>query len=183
MTEEHGITEQNPVDGATCVPYTRRSADGLSSRGPIAGEPMEMAFFLPLFVTAFPSVWVGALYIVSIIGPWSFLARHYPHDETVRGTSYRVVSMSAGLVSYSSCLTAIANDEFLTIKPLLPFRPFHPPFTLPRSAIHDVLTARFLFFRTVSFSVAGRELRLFGSVATATFWTNEGTTENRAAEH
>ena len=144
---------------------------------------MEMAFFLPLFVVAFPIVWVGALYVVSMIGPWNFLARHYPHDETVRGTSYRFVSMSAGLVSYSNCLTVIANDEFPTIKPLPPFRPFHPPFTLPRSAIHDVLTARFLFFRTVSFSVVGRELRLFGSVATATFWRNKRTTESRAAEH
>lgn len=144
---------------------------------------MEMEFFLPLFVVAFPIVWVGVLYVISVIGPWSFLARHYPHDKSVQGTSYWFVSMSAGLVSYSNCLTVIANDEFLTIKPLLPFRPFHPPFTLPRSAIPDVLTARFLFFPTVSFSVAGRELRLFGSVTTATFWTNEGTTENRAAEH
>ena len=142
-----------------------------------------MAFFLPLFVVAFPIVGVGVLYVISVIGPWSFLARHYPHDKSVQGRSYWFVSMSAGLVSYSNCLTVIANDEFLTIKPLLPFRPFHPPLTLPRSAIQYVMKARFIFVQTVSFSVAGRELRLFGSVATATFWTNEDTKESRAAEH
>lgn len=33
---------------------------------------MEMAFFLPLFVVAFPIAWAGVAYLISTIGPVEF---------------------------------------------------------------------------------------------------------------
>jgi hypothetical protein len=131
---------------------------------------MQPLTFLILFAVVFPVVWFGGLYLISVIGPWRKLSQEYPCIESVAGTSHWFVSLRVGPISYSNCLTAVSNTDHLTLMVLKPFRPFHPPFTLPRTAVTHVETGRFLFVPTVSFMIGDHELRLFGSVATSEFW-------------
>lgn len=131
---------------------------------------MEPAIFIAIFVVAFPVLWVSGLYITADYGPWRTLAKLYPHDETATGTSYWFASLSMGLFSYKNCLTATANSEQLTLRVILPFRPFHPPVTIPRSAVSHVIQGRYGFLSSVRFQVADYDLRLLGGIATSTFW-------------
>ena len=134
---------------------------------------MDPLTIVILFAVVFPIVWVGGLYLISSIGPWGQLSQEYPHVESVAGTSHWFVSLKVGPISYSNCLTAVSNPDHLTLTVLMPFRPFHPPLTLPRTAVTHVETGRFLFVPTVSFMIGDTELRLFGSVATSVFWQSD----------
>jgi hypothetical protein len=131
---------------------------------------MQPLSFVVLLSAVIPIVWIGSLYLISLIGPWGALSKQYPYVESISGTSHWFVSLKAGPVSYSNCLTAVSNSRYLTLRALLPLRPFHPPITLPRSAVTNIVIDRFLFVPTVSFMICDQELRLFGSVASSAFW-------------
>ena len=131
---------------------------------------MEPLAFVALFTVVFPIMWIGILYLISLIGPWGRLSKQYPHVESETGTSHWFVSLTAGPVSYSSCLTAVSDSNYLTLRTLFLLRLFHPPITLPRTAVTNIVTGRFLFVPTVSFMVGDQELRLYGSVASSAFW-------------
>lgn len=130
-------------------------------------EPIEFAIILGI---AFPIVWFVGLYVMATFGPWSRLTKRYPHNKSVTGTSYWFVSLAAGWFSYSNCLTAVANRDYLTLRIILPFRLFHPPVSIPRSAVSHVTKNRFLFVSSVTFQLRNHELRLFGRVAESAFW-------------
>ncbi len=129
------------------------------------------------FVVGILALWlvlsVAGLFLMSRFGPWAKLARLYPHDDSFVGKTYWFVSLTYGLISYSNCLTATANSDRLSLRIIPPFGAFHPPFTLPRSAVSNVTTRRILFIRSVTFRVGDYHLRLFGSVANAPFWQAE----------
>lgn len=114
--------------------------------------------------------WFASLYAISLFGPWGALASMFPYDESVRGTTHGFVSLSVGLLSYSNCLKAISNRDQLTVMIMFPFRPFHPPFTIPRNEVTDIKVGRFLFVPRVKFVVASYRITMYGSIANSEFW-------------
>ena len=70
-----------------------------------------------------------------------------------------------------------ATDDRLTLRVMPPFDwflLFHPPFTLPRSAVHGVQFTHVLgWIPCVTFRVAGFRLRLHGSVVKSAFWQSD----------
>ena len=132
---------------------------------------MNAWYLIALVAVAFPTFWIGCLYGMARIGPWRSLALEYPAVDLPSGSTYWFVSLQSGGFTYSNCLFAIASQEYLTLKPLLPFRPFHPAITLPREAVTDVESSNgFWMFRSVSFRVLGRRLKIYGPVVSSAFW-------------
>lgn len=85
--------------------------------------------YLPLyFPLYFLSLWIFVTYVVSWIGGWHLLARHFRTDAEFTGTLYRWfhATMRFG-VHYNGALKAGANAEGLYLAPLFLFRIGHPP--------------------------------------------------------
>jgi len=125
---------------------------------------------LAMIGAAFPVLWIGVLFVGAAVGPWRSLATQYPVDREFSGTRFMFLSLGSGLSSSSHCICDVVNDDHLTLPIGFLFRPFHPPFTIPRSAICDVVPGRFLFIHHVEFCVSGKKLKLYGSVTTSPFW-------------
>jgi hypothetical protein len=119
----------------------------------------------------------GIMFALAHLGPWHRLATQYPADDPPHGTRYRFVSLGCGWVGYNNGLDAVATDDRLTLRVMPPFDwilLFHPPFTLPRSAVHDVQFSRVLgWIPCVTFQVAGFKLRLHGGVVQSEFWQTD----------
>ncbi len=144
------------------------TSQGLSENGAAKMNEWQLVAFLAF---ASPPLWIFGLYGMARLGPWRSLAAEYPAIEVPSGTRYWFVSLQSGLFTYANCFYAIATNEHLTLRALLPFRPFHPAITFPRSAITDVTVGGgFWLFRSVSFSISGRDLTIYGPVAGSTFW-------------
>jgi hypothetical protein len=117
------------------------------------------------------ALYLGLLRLMSVLGPWQRLAAQFPLENHALGaTRYWPVSLKAGLASYGNCLIVEADADWLTLIPMFIVRPFHPPITLPRSAVSQIHIDRFWFVRWVSFVVDDRPLQLYGRVVTSDFW-------------
>jgi hypothetical protein len=113
-----------------------------------------MEKFVPfIFLVAFPLMWIGISFLISRIGGWSSLAKHY-RDDQVRDlthlaeevTWYRMRSVSMGISNYSSCVTLGASKTGLRLSVMFLFRVGHPPLFIPWSEFHSVRKKGILFF-------------------------------------
>jgi|GEM_PF-4816370 len=125
---------------------------------------------ISIIVVASLVLYMGICFSTAAIGPWRSLAIRFPYNESISGIHYRFVSMGAGVSSYSWCLSAIASSDHLTLWVFWPFRPFHPPMTLPRSEIAEIVAGRVLFMPYVAFCIAGERLKIYGPLAASSFW-------------
>lgn len=131
---------------------------------------MDPSLFVAVMIVAISAGWCLVSFAVARLGPWSRLAQRYPTLDCAVGRRYRIVSLQSGWLTYNNCLCAVASETHLTLKTWLPFRLFHPPFTLPRTAVTNVHRRKLMFWSSVSFRIDNFDLKLYGSVAGAEFW-------------
>ncbi len=103
---------------------------GFPERHPEPSEWMPALF--PVF---FVGMWVGVCSLLSEMGGWRTLARHYGASSPFPGKRFRFRSARLGGVNYNSCLTFEAGPAGLHISVLAPFRVGHPPLLVPWSDI------------------------------------------------
>ena len=118
--------------------------------------------------------WIAGLYGMARLGPWRFLAAKYPAIEFPSGKRFWFVSLQSGVFSYSNCFVAVASSEYLTLRAIPPFQLFHPAITLPRASVTGVRTFNgFWIFKSVCFSLSGRDFTIYGPVVESEFWRSK----------
>ena len=75
--------------------------------------------------------WVGIVTLLSRVGGWARLARHYRTFESFGGEPIRFQFGYLGFVRYKGTLTFGAEAKGLYIATLVLFRPGHPPLVVP----------------------------------------------------
>ena len=75
--------------------------------------------------------WLGIVTLLSRVGGWARLARHYRTFESFGGEPIRFQFGYLGFVRYKGALTFGAEAKGLYIAPLVLFRPGHPPLQVP----------------------------------------------------
>ncbi len=124
-----------------------------------------------LVITLLLSMWFVIGYLSPMIGPWGRLVSQYPVNQwspTVSKAHF--VSMDRGLMSYGNCLTIDFSDDTMTVRMGFLLLPFHPPFTVPKSAIRDVRRGRLLFIDWITFRVDDCRFLLWGPNARTRFF-------------
>jgi len=104
----------------------------------------------PLFVVgffiAFPAMWIGIGFLLSMVSGWSSLARDYRIHTAFDGPIMHMRSGRLGVVNYSSCLNLGSNREGLYVATLFLFRIGSPPLFIPWADITHQDTKRLFFF-------------------------------------
>ncbi len=85
------------------------------------------------------------LWLLSVIGDWRKLARHYATSSPAEGEIHRMQSAAVGDVNYASCLTIVLSPYGLRLAVWPMFRIGHPPLLVPWSEFRDVREVRWLF--------------------------------------
>jgi hypothetical protein len=91
--------------------------------------PWPLPELLPFAL--FPLGWCALAYLVSWLGGWRALARHYRAEGPFVGTRYRFQDVELGHGEYGGCLTVGLGPEGLYLAVMLLFRPGHPPLFFP----------------------------------------------------
>jgi hypothetical protein len=102
-----------------------------------------------LFLLVFPLMWIGISLLLSQLGGWARLAKHFPDDPDAVGTNYRFRSGAIGMANYGSCLSLRVCERGLRLSVLFLFRIGHPPLFIPWEQFHSLNEKRFLLFRTL----------------------------------
>lgn len=92
-----------------------------------------------IFLVIFPLFWTGIVYLISRISGWADIAKSFPGGDTAEGETVYFSSLRAGRMSaYSNCLTVTVSHRGIHIKPLIFFRPGHPPLFIPWDVVNDL---------------------------------------------
>ena len=95
-----------------------------------------VVFVLVLFPIFFAGLWIGITLLMSFIGGWDRVGKHYPAaGRPAGGRELRGVTGMFGVASYRHVLTVISTGEGIYIENRTIFRPGHPPLFIPFSAI------------------------------------------------
>jgi hypothetical protein len=105
---------------------------------------VERAMAIGVFV-AFGTLWFAVSLLLSHIGDWSTLARHYPNMVLPTLRTFYMSSGYVGAVSYRSCLVLRVCETGLRLSVLLPFRVGHPPIFIPWEEFYNISENRSWF--------------------------------------
>ncbi len=109
-------------------------------------------------VVGYPLLWAAIMGGVSSFGPWSRLVAKYPVNELNRPLlQARMVSMHSRWTSYGNCLTLDLDDHRV-----MPGFLFHPPWTVPKSAITRLTTGQFWGWNWIQFWIDDAKFSLWG---------------------
>ena len=88
------------------------------------------------FTIFFPLLWCGVVFLISRIGDWSRLAKHFSApDRKPSGTLHKGVLGSVGISQYKYTLIVHLNDEGFFLENMWLFRIGHPRLFIPWSAV------------------------------------------------
>lgn len=114
-------------------------------------------YLIPLiiggFIAFFVLLWSFVCLLISLIGGWWRLARHYRATLTLPGKDHSGVWGMIGLASYKGTLNVRTSPQglYLSVNPL--FQIGHPPLFIPWSHIRANGTAQFKLFNLTHFEV------------------------------
>ena len=94
---------------------------------------MKFADFWWIFPLFFPVMWVFVCFIISLTG-WHTLARHFRAVSKPNGQNFYFQGGNIGAAQYSGCLNFTIAENGLYLRPILPFRAFHPALLVPWKA-------------------------------------------------
>ena len=103
------------------------------------GTPFAL-WMIPLiliaFVVFFVVLWSFVCLVLSVIGGWSRLTKHYRATLAPEGKDHRFVFGMVGMASYRGTLNVRTAPQglYLTVMPI--FQIGHPPLFIPWSHIH-----------------------------------------------
>ena len=131
------------------------------------------SFPLWLIPIAFPvffvALWTFICAILSAVGGWSELGRHYRDpDGMARAPLAKFRTASAGLtrgwtpfpVGYNNCLIVEVAETGIHLRTWMPFRFRHPPLFIPWTHVERAYPGQILFFRTLVLHPAGVGTRI-----------------------
>jgi len=135
---------------------------------------IDPAIFVPLFLLAFPVFWIAIVWIIALQG-WRPVAGAYPatSDAPLSARRVRFGSLSIGgkLMSpnYGSSVDGWFSQTGFWLRPVLPFRPFHPMIFVPWARVESVEQARKQLRKAVRVRLAGNvpDLLLLGALGRA----------------
>ena len=120
---------------------------------------MIVVFVLVAFPFFFTAMWVGVTLLMSLIGGWGRVAKHYPAAAKPEGgRELRYVTGMFGMARYKHVLTVITTDEGLYIENRFVFRPGHPPLFIPFSAVIRPRKQTLFFWEYVAFDIGSPPL-------------------------
>ena len=119
-----------------------------------ANTTLIVLFVLVAFPIVFSALWIGITLLMSFIGGWRNLARHYAATgKPVGGREFRHLTGMFGMASYKHVLTVVVTGEGLYIANRTVFRFGHPPLFIPFTAIVDARRQTLIFRDYVAFDV------------------------------
>lgn len=138
------------------------------------GQTIDPAIIVPLALLAFPLFWIAILGIIASAG-WRAVAAAYPatSDPPLSARRVRFGSLSIGgkLMSpnYGSSVDGWFAQAGFWLRPVLPFRPFHPMIFVPWARVESIEEERRLLRNLVRVRLAGDvpDLLLLGSLGRA----------------
>jgi len=96
----------------------------------------SLFYFIVLVALFFSTIQLS----VSFLGGWREIARQFPARRQTASRSFSLQNGCVGEFSYKACLSVHTSVEGISVGILFPFRLGHPPFFIPWSAIHNVVT-------------------------------------------
>ena len=116
--------------------------------------PEWLLIALPFgFLVIFPLFWCAICLLLSRVGGWSRLARHYGTDEKPSGLKSTMQSAKINLVSYNNCLTVHVSEAGIYLSIMFLFRLGHQPVMIPWRDIHNVRKDKVWWFEATSLDV------------------------------
>lgn len=154
----------------TKSPISRRSKDDTDG----GGEAINPAIIVPLFFLAFSIFWIAIVGIIASLG-WRAIAAAYPatSDAPLSARRVRFGSLSIGgtLMSpnYGSSIDGWFSQTGFWLRPILPFRPFHPMIHVPWTRVVSIEQERKWLRKIVRVRLAENvpDLLLVGSLGRA----------------
>lgn len=120
---------------------------------------MIVVFVLVAFPIFFTAMWVGVTLLMSLIGGWGRVAKHYPAaGKPEGGRELHYVTGMFGMARYKHVLTVITTDAGLYIANRTVFRPGHPPLFIPFSAVVHPRKQTLFFWEYVAFDIGSPPL-------------------------
>lgn len=137
-------------------------------------EAIDPRILVPLFFLAFPFFWIAVLGVIASQG-WRALAAVYPatSDAPLSARRVRRGSLSIGgkLMSpnYGSSIDGWFTQTGFWLRPILPFRPFHPMIFIPWTRVDSIEETRRMLSKGARIRLTGNvpDLLLFGSLGRA----------------
>lgn len=106
-----------------------------------------------LFLVVFPMFWCAIVLLLAFVGGWRKLAEKYATEKEPRGTAFRWVNGSVGIVSYRNCLNAHVAHEGLYLSVPFFFRMGHKQLLIPWAEIRSGDAVSFLWYRAVCLEI------------------------------
>lgn len=111
-------------------------------------------FILVIFPIFFAALWIGITLLLSFIGGWGSVGKHYAATgRPAQGSVLKSVTGMFGIARYKYVLTVITTPDGLYIENRKIFRPGHPPLFVPFSAIHNARKQTLFFWEFVGFEI------------------------------
>jgi len=98
----------------------------------IAGHPI---LFVVLLFLAFALYWCLIVNLISLVSGWRVLARRFGLQQPFMGPTWNWQSARIRFARYNSCLTVGADPMGIFLRPMVLFRPGHPPLFIPWTEI------------------------------------------------
>jgi len=126
----------------------------------MASAPLELSLILLLiaFFGIFVGGWVFTCWILSHLGGWHRLAKHYRRERKPTGKRHSMASAKIGLANYNNCLTMHSSPEGLSIAVWPMFRIGHPPLLIPWSELNNPDFRGFLWFKYVVLEIGSPKI-------------------------
>lgn len=136
--------------------------------------PFPPELFVALFVIVFPFFWIAILGVIAVTG-WRKVEAQYPATSdpppTARQVRFANLNLGGSMASpnYGGCITAWLSEMGLWLRPILPFRPFHPMIFIPWARVQSVESERAFLASRVRVKLAGNvpDLLLNGALGEA----------------
>ena len=111
------------------------------------------------FVIFFPLIWCCVVWLLSQIGGWSRLAKHYAaRGAPVYGREFRSVTGMVGGTSYRGVLTVHVNEEGFFLEPMTLFRIAHPRLFIPWREVAERTSLSVLWWKAERLTIGAPKI-------------------------
>ena len=136
--------------------------------------PLPVGVIVVLFLAAFPLFWCAILWLIAAMG-WRGLADAYPANSDPPDSAERVLFATLAIgatlraANYGGAVNTWLSPSGMWLRPILPFRPFHPMVFIPWAHVRSVASERKMLMTQVRVVLGGDvpDLMLSGRLAQA----------------
>ncbi|MCC6563189.1 MAG: hypothetical protein IT478_17690 [Xanthomonadales bacterium] len=141
------------MSNAFDLPCRNRRASSHEQAALMTEQTFLHMLIIGLFLVVFPMFWCAIVLLLAFVSGWRKLAENYATEKEPRGTVFRWVNGSVGIVSYKHCPNAHVADEGLYLSVLFFFRIGHEQLLIPWAEIRSGDAVAFLWHRAVCLEI------------------------------